>query len=191
MGLSIESDTVSSAGRAAHDVGLAALLGGNLFGRLAMNPALGRVSDPSERGEVVNAAWRRYGTVNSLGLAALLAGWYGARATETQPRYLTDRERSLAKAKDVTVGVVALTGVAAAVEGVRFARDCPDGAVPLTDGSTPSADTPPDAARRKRVLNALSAASIVSEVALWGINAAMAQANFRRPAKRRVLKRSW
>ena len=89
------------------------------------------------------------------------------------------------------MGVVALTGVAAAVEGVRFARDCPDGAVPLTDGSTPSADTPPDAARRKRVLNALSAASIVSEVALWGINAAMAQANFRRPAKRRVLKRSW
>ena len=191
MGLSIENDTVSSAGRAAHDVGLAAMLGGNLFGRLAMNPALGRVCDPSERGEVVNAAWRRYGTVNSLGLAALLAGWYGARATETQPRYLTDRERSLAKAKDVTVGVVALTGVAAAVEGVRFARDCPDGAVPLTDGSTPSADTPPDAARRKRVLNALSAASIVSEVALWGINAAMAQANFRRPAKRRVLKRSW
>jgi hypothetical protein len=191
MRLSIENDTVSSAGRAAHDVGLAAMLGGNLFGRLAMNPALGRVSDPSERGEVVNAAWRRYGTVNSLGLAAVLAGWYGARATETRPRYLTDRERSLAKAKDVTVGVVALTGVAAAIEGVRFARDCPDGAVPLADGATPSADTPPGAARRKRVLNALSAASIASEVALWGINAAMAQANFRRPAKRRVLKRTW
>jgi hypothetical protein len=191
MGLSIENDTVSSAGRAAHDVGLAAMLGGNLFGRLAMNPALGRVSDPSERGEVVNAAGRRYGTVNSLGLAAVLAGWYGARATETRPRYLTDRERSLAKAKDVTVGVVALTGVAAAIEGVRFARDCPDGAVPLADGATPSADTPPGAARRKRVLNALSAASIASEVALWGINAAMAQANFRRPAKRRVLKRTW
>ena len=118
MGLSIENDTVSSAGRAAHDVGLAALLGGNLFGRLAMNPALGRVSDPSERGEVVNAAWRRYGTVNSLGLAALLAGWYGARATETQPRFLNDREKSLAKAKDIAVGAVAVTGVAAAVEGV-------------------------------------------------------------------------
>jgi hypothetical protein len=86
---------------------------------------------------------------------------------------------------------VALTGVAAAIEGVRFARDCPDGAVPLTDGATPGADTPPNAARRKRVLNALSAASIVSEVALAGINATLAQTNFRRPAKRRVLKRSW
>jgi hypothetical protein len=191
MGLSIENDTISSAGRAAHDVGLAAMLGGNLFGRVAMNPALGRVSDPRERGEVVNTAWARYGTVNSLGLAAVLAGWYGARATETQPRWLTDRERTLARAKDVTVGAVALTGVAAAIEGVRFARDCPDGAVPLADGSHSNADTPPGAARRKRVLNALSAAAIASEVALWGINAAMAQANFRRPAKRRVLKRSW
>ena len=191
MGLSIENDAVSSAGRAAHDIGLAALLGGNLFGRLAMNPALGRVSDPSERGEVVNTAWRRYGTVNSLGLAALLAGWYGARATEAQPRFLNDREKSLAKAKDIAVGAVAVTGVAAAIEGVRFARDCPDGAVPLADGATPSSDTPPNAARRKRVLNALSAASIASEVALAGINAALAQSNFRRPAKRRVLKRSY
>jgi hypothetical protein len=191
MGLSVENDTISSAGRAAHDVGLAAMLGGNLFGRVAMHPALSRVSDERERGAVVNAAWRRYGTVNSLGLAAVIAGWAGARATETQPKFLTDRERSLAKAKDVTVGVVALTGVASAIQGVRFARACPDGAVPLEDGSTPSDDTPAGAARQKRVLNALSAASIASEVALWGINASMAQANFRRPAKRRVLKRGW
>src|SRR4051794_35655497 len=117
MGISIENDAISSAGRAAHDVGLAAMLGGNLFGRVAMNPALGRVSDPRERGEVVNTAWRRYGTVNSLGLAAVLAGWYGARATETQPRFLNSRERSLAKAKDVAVGAVALTGGAGPAGG--------------------------------------------------------------------------
>src|SRR5215208_3683647 len=120
MGLSIENDTISSVGRAAHDVGLSAILGGNLFGRLAMHPALARVSEERERGAVVNDAWRRYGTVNSLGLAAVLAGWYGARATETQPRYLTDRERTLATAKDVTVGVVAVTGIASAIQGVRF-----------------------------------------------------------------------
>jgi uncharacterized membrane protein len=191
MDLSIENDTISAAGRAAHDVGLAAMLGGNLFARVAMHPALAKVSDERERGAVVNNAWRRYGTVNSLGLAAVIAGWGGARATETQPKWLTDRERSIAKAKDVTVAVVAVTGVASAIQGVRFAKACPDGRVPLDDGSTPNADTPSGAARQKRVLNALSAASIASEVVLWGINAAMAQANFRRPAKRRVLKRSW
>ena len=191
MAISIENDTLSAVGRAAHDVGLSALLGGNLFGRIALNPALTRVSDERERGEVINAAWRRYGTVNSLGLAAIVANWAGARLTETSDRYLTDRERSLARAKDVTVGVVAITGLAAAVEGVRFGRSAPDGGVPLDDGSTPAGAATSASARQKRVLNALSSASIGAEVVLWGINAAIAQTAHRRPAKRRVLKRSW
>src|SRR5215207_1869590 len=181
MAISIENDTVSAAGRAAHDVGLSALLGGNLFGRFAMHPALARISDERERGEVVNAAWHRYGTMNALGLAAIVANWAGARATETSDRYLTDRERSLARAKDVTVGVVAALGLAAAVEGIRFGRDAPDGAVPLADGSTPSAGTPAGPARRKRILNGLTNASIGAEVVLWGINAAIAQTAHRRP----------
>jgi hypothetical protein len=129
MGISID------AGRAAEDVGLAALLGGNLFGRVAMHPALRRVHDERERGAVVNAAWRRYGTVNSLSLAAVLAGWAGERFGPGHRR--TD---SLARAKDVAVGAVAVTGVAAAVEGVRFSRACPDGAVPLADGNTPAGE---------------------------------------------------
>jgi hypothetical protein len=191
MGISVESDTISSAGRAAHDVGLAAMLGGNLFGRVAMHPALARVSDERERGEVLNNAWRRYGTVNSLGLAAVLAGWAGARLGESQPQYLNDRERTLATAKDVAVGAVALTGVASAIQGVRFARACPDGAVPMDDGTSTNADTPAGAVRQKRMLNILSAASVVSEVALAAINASLAQANFRRPPARRLLKRSY
>ena len=78
MEISVRSDTVSSAGRAAHDVALAALLGGNLFGRTAIHPALSEVSDKAERGRVLNRAWRRYGTVNSAALATLVAGWLPA-----------------------------------------------------------------------------------------------------------------
>ena len=44
------SDVVSQAGRAAHQLGLAALLGGNLFGRLALHPSVDRITDPRERG---------------------------------------------------------------------------------------------------------------------------------------------
>ena len=47
---------------------------------------------------------------------------------------LSPAERRLARAKDVLVGAVALTGLASAVEGMRFARVAPGGAVPLTDG---------------------------------------------------------
>ena len=72
--------TISQVGRAAQDLGLAGLLGGTLFGRMALHPAVASISDPRERGEVVNAAWRRYGVVNSLALGAVVVGWAGARA---------------------------------------------------------------------------------------------------------------
>jgi hypothetical protein len=185
------NDTLSAVGRATHDVGLSALLGGNLFARVGMHPALSKVSDPRERGAVTNAAWRRYGTVNSLSLAAVIAGWAGARLGEAQPRYLSDRERSLARAKDIAVAAVAVTGVAAAADGVRFGKSAPGGAVPLNDGNTAASGSTSGQARSKRALNALGAASLLSEVALAGINAALSQTNFRRPPARRLLKRTY
>ena len=189
--LSPRSDTLSAAGRAAHDIGAAALLGGNLFGRLAMHPALEGVCGPEERGQVVNAAWRRYGTVNSLSLAAVLSGWAGARSYEASDRLLSPRERRLARARDVATGAVAVTGVAAAIGGVRFSHAAPGGAVPLEDGSHPSSQTPPKAARIKRTLNRVGALNTVAEVALVAVNAALSQENFRRPPARRLLKRNY
>jgi hypothetical protein len=191
MRVSVESDTISGLGRAAHDIGAAALLGGTLFGREAMHPALRHVSSERERGSVTNAAWRRYGAVNGLGLAAIVAGWAGARSGEARPAMLSPRERTLARAKDVAVGAVALTGLATAVEGIRFSRSAPGGAVPLEDGNTPAPDTPPTQARMKRTLNWLGRASLVSQAALIGINAALSQSNFRRPPARRLLRRRY
>ena len=81
---------LSQLGRAAHDIGLAGLLGGNLFGRLALHPSVTEISDKAERGKLVNAAWRRYGIINSLSLGAVVAGWLGARAKEAAPRQLSE-----------------------------------------------------------------------------------------------------
>ncbi|MBI5106180.1 MAG: hypothetical protein HZB46_14565 [Solirubrobacterales bacterium] len=188
--LTPSSDLVSQAGRAAHDLGLAAIVGGNLFGRMALHPAVERISDPAERGEVVNAAWRRYGTVNSLGLAALTAGWAGARAEEVRGRgRLTARERTLARAKDALVGTVLVTGLATAAEGMRFARQAPGGAVPLADSSHPLPSTPAPAARLKRRLNVLGAVAIGAEAALVAVNAALSQEGLRRSPLRRSVRR--
>src|SRR5215208_896229 len=187
--LSPGSDALSAAGRAAHDIGAAALLGGNLFGRLAMHPALADACSKEDRGRIVNAAWRRYGTVNSLSLAAVVTGWVGARSYEGQNGLLSDRERSLARARDAAVGAVAVTGIAAAVTGVRFGHAAPGGAVPLDSGSKPAAEAAPAAARAKRALNALGALNIAAEATLVAVNAALSQENFRRPPARRFLKR--
>ena len=90
---------LSKVGRAADDIGLAGLLGGNLFGRLAMHPSVTEISDTAERGKVVNAAWRRYGTVDSLSLAAVVTGWTGARVREAADGELSAEERRLAYAE--------------------------------------------------------------------------------------------
>src|SRR3954449_8128522 len=161
---------LSKVGRAAHDVGLAGLLGGNLFGRLALHPSVTEISDPAERGKVVNAAWRRYGVVNTVSLAAVAAGWLGARADEAAPRRLGDRERRLALARDVLLGAVAVTGLASAAEGMRFSRMAPDGAVPLADGDHPAPGATEREAAAKRRLNVLGLATLASEVALVSVN---------------------
>ena len=183
--ISAPSVPLSQVGRAAHDLGLAGLLGGNLFGRLALHPSVTEISDQHERGKLVNAAWRRYGTVNSLSLLAVASGWAGARAAEARDHRLSPEERRLARAKDVLVGVVAVMGVATAVEGVRFSRSAPNGAVPLRDGDHAAVDASPESALRKRRLNVLGAAGLAAEVALVGVNSALGQQNFRRPPARR------
>jgi hypothetical protein len=178
---------VSQVGRATHDIGLAGLLGGNLFGRLALHPSVTQISDKEERGKLVNSAWRRYGIVNSVSLLAVVAGWAGARADEAAPSRLSTAERRLAVAKDVLVGLVAATGVATAIQGMRFAHTAPAGAVPLDDGDHTAPEASERQRRAKRRLNVLGRASLIAELGLVGVNAALAQQGFRRPPRRRVL----
>ncbi len=189
--LRIPSDTASSAGRAAHDVALGALIGGNLFGRLAMHPSLREIRDERERGAVLNRTWRRYGTVNSLALMTLVAGWLPARLNEAAPRWLSRRERRLALAKDVAMGATVLTGLASAAGGIGFAGQAPNGAVPMVDGDHAASSAPPRAVRLKRLVNGLGAASLAADVSLAAVNASLAQANFRRPPARRLLRRRY
>ena len=188
---SISSDAVSSLGRAAHDVGVGAILGGNLYARVGMHPAVSEISNPRERGQVVNQAWNRYGAVNSLALAAIVSGWAGARLDEASNAMLSERERKLALAKDIAVAAVAVTGVAAGVAGSRFAQMEPGGAVALEDGETPAPEAPERERKAKRTLNVIGSLNLVSAVALSGVNAALAQANFRRPPARRLLRRKY
>jgi hypothetical protein len=180
---------VSQIGRAAQDLGLAGLLGGTLFGRLALHPSVAEISDEAERGKVVNAAWRRYGAVSSASLVAVAGGWAGARLDEAADRRLSPAERRLARAKDALVGAVVVTGLASAVQGIAFSRTAPGGAVPLRDGDHAAPAAAASSRRAKRRLNALGVATLASEAALVAVNAALAQEGFRRPPARRLVPR--
>lgn len=180
---------VSQIGRAASHVGMAGLLGGTLFGRLALHPAVTEISDRRERGKVINAAWRRYGAINSLSLLAVVGGWVGARADEARDANLSGRERRLARAKDVLVGTATVTGLATMVEGIRFSKTAPDGGVPLSDGDHAAPEATYEQARMKRRVNALGTASLLADLGLVAVDAALAQENFRRPPARRMISR--
>jgi hypothetical protein len=109
MKVRVRSEVVFTVGRSAQDLALAALIGGNLFGRVAMHPALTDISDKSERGKVLTRAWRRYGAVNSLALGTLVAGWLPARRNDADARRCSPAERRLVLAKDVAMGAVLVT----------------------------------------------------------------------------------
>jgi hypothetical protein len=168
------------AGQIAQDGALAALIGGNLFGRVAMHPALGDVSDASERGKVLNRAWRRYGTVNSLALVSLVSGWLSARSDESAPLWTSPRRRSLVLAKDIAVGAVLTTGLASAAGGIGFAHQAADGAVPMADGTETAPSTPPRARSLKHLVNVLGGLNLASELSLLGVNVLLSRSASRR-----------
>lgn len=159
---------------------VAALIGGNLFGRFAMAPALAQISDKSERGKVLNRSWRAYGTVNSLALIVLVGSWVPNRRRDLSALWLSRRERALVLAKDTMVAGVVVTGLASAATGVGFAHEAPGGAVPMESGS----DTAPEASGRatklKGVLNRLGALSLAFEAGLIVANVALLQRRTRR-----------
>jgi len=177
--------------RIAHDLGLAAWLGGSLFGKLAFNGSVKLIPDERDRGRITNAAYGAYNPVNTAALGAAAAGWLAARATETRPDKLTSAERSLATAKDILLGTAVVTGAATGIEHARLARQAPEGAVVLEDPTTPSGATPPAAAKILNRIGALTTANIASGIGVVAVTAIMAQLEHSRPPLRRaVLRRS-
>jgi hypothetical protein len=182
-------DSIRNGARIAHDAGLATWLGGSVFGKVALNRAVAHVGSRPERGQVVNAAWGAFNVVNAAAVTAVVGGWMASRGTETLPVNLSERERSLATAKDGLVATVALLSLATGIEGVRLARQAPDGAVPIESGTRPAPETPPAAVGIQRRIGLLADLNILAGYALVGVNAALAQENFSRPPLRRGLLR--
>ena len=184
------NESVQDVAQVAHDVGLAAWLGGAMFGKFAHNPSLRLITSHTQRGQVANAAWNGYNAVNALGLGSAAVAYLAARRTELSNRNLSDREQSLATGMDVLMGASVLTGIANGVLGASLARQAPDGAVPVETGTAPTAETPPRAARIQRAIGFFGTLNIISGVLLVAGNALFRRHAFSRPAARRALTRT-
>ena len=183
------SDNLAYVTRAAHDLGLATWFGGSMFGKFAHNPSLQAISDHRERGKVANAAWNGYNALNLVSLGAAVGGWAAARFTEANPVRMSATENALSVAKDALMVAAVATGIANGVQGARLARQGRDGAVPIETGTKPALETPPEAARIQRSLEALGNLNVAVGAALIAVNAVLAQVNYSRPTARRALLR--
>jgi hypothetical protein len=105
----------------AHDLGLAASIGGVLFGRTALDPALRLIEDPSERDAVNDAAWSRYGKVTLASHVAIAAPWVVGRFMRSG-REVSSTARSLTRTKDILVGVSFVSCIASAILGSMVSK---------------------------------------------------------------------
>ena len=159
----------------AHELGLAASFGGQLFGKVALNAKLDEaISSEAERGKMLNTAWNTYNTVNAAAIGTAAATWFFGRAG-ISGESIDEEARGLVLAKDALFLATIATGLASMVSGLRLARQAPDGAVPIKSGTESSAQTPEEAATLLRTVNVLGNVSLGLTGAIIAVSTILSQ----------------
>jgi hypothetical protein len=148
-----------------HDLGLAAGFGGNLFGQLALNPAVAAAESKRDRGRVAQVAWSRYKGVNAFSLLAFAGTWAIGRAL-LSGREVGRTSRKITVMKDGLVAGAVITGLGSMIAGTMLsrARERADEA-PIETGAHPAPETPREVARLQRITSVFGIATIVLEAA--------------------------
>ena len=168
---------LSTAAWIAHDLGLAASIGGALFGRTALDPSLRLISDPSERDRVNEEAWNRYGRVTLASHVAIAAPWLVGRLLRSG-REVSSSARKLTRAKDILLGVSLASVAASALLGRRMARSSAGEAGPeeararASDGRRAREDRRTVAL--DRTLDAVGLVNLAANIGMAGLTAALA-----------------
>ena len=169
--------------RTLHDVGLAAWFGGSLMGAVGLNGASSEVSDPTDRARVANAGWGRWTPVNAAAIGAHLVG--GAKLTTANKGRLLGQE-GVGSASAVKAGLTAAALGATAyarilgqkvmeAEAKEAQASFGSDGLPVADATTPSAQTPEDAANAQRQLKLLQWAIPALTGAVLVLNARMGE----------------
>ena len=139
----------SNTAKIVHNIGLATWFGGALFGQVALNPTIERISDRSERGRVLNEAWGRFNAANVVAIAVTLLTWrLGSLKDDAELR-----APDLMCVKNLLLGGAAVTGIASSLLGARIAKQSSEGDTPVESGTQPAPETPEEAASSQRLIS--------------------------------------
>lgn len=157
--------------RTLHNLGLAAWFGGTLFGQVALNPTVSRISDKSERGRVLNESWARYNAVNALAMISAVGAWKLGGLEEDAK--LVPGSGGLVGSKNVLLGGALVNAVASAMLGARIAGQSSRGDTPVESGTEPAPETPEKAARSQRLIGFFGSGSLALLAATIAVSAAI------------------
>lgn len=164
--------TLSTTAWALHDLGLAADFGGNLFGQIAMEPAVKTISNKQERGKLTHEAWNRYKYVNGVSLALMAGSWFVGR-TFLSGKEVGRHARFATLAKDILVGGAFAAGIGAITTGILLDK-ASNGAPPIETGAEPAPETPPATAKLQKLVNAFGNTKLVLEAGVLVATAILA-----------------
>jgi hypothetical protein len=165
--------TLSTTAWVLHELGLAAGFGGNLFGQIALNPAVAEIQSKRERGKVTHVAWDRYKTVNGASLALMAGTWLVGR-TLLSGREVGKTSRTLTITKDILVGGALVGGIGAMVFGRMLDREMKTSNEPIQSGSKPAAQTRKRVADLQRVTNGFGRLNVVMNAAVLAVTTVLA-----------------
>jgi hypothetical protein len=165
--------TLSTTAWVLHELGLAAGFGGNLFGQLALNPAVSEIQSKRERGKVTHVAWDRYKSVNATSLAVMAGTWFAGRSL-LSGREVGNTSRALTITKDILVAGALVGGVGAMVFGSMLDREMKVSNEPIQSGSRPAAETRKRVANLQRVTNGFGRLNIVMNAAVLAVTTVLA-----------------
>jgi hypothetical protein len=147
----------------AHNVGLATAIGGTMFGREALEPALGEIGDRDQRDHVADTAWRRFSWLNLAGHAAVAATWFFGRSM-LSGRSVSRTARRLSVAKDALVIASLATGIASVIVGRMLGTQTGNGAHVEDDQR---------ARKLRRAVSTLGMANLAANIGVTGVTTAL------------------
>ncbi len=159
---------------ALHDLALATSLGGALFGRFALHSAVAGVSNPHERGAVIDTAWRRFSMVNLASHGVFAATWLVGRHILTG-REIDRRTRALVTAKDVLMMTAVASGITSIAVGSTAIKDPMTGdPLPVDRDGCISADAPKRARVAEKVSSTFGVINLLALAGVVGVTAVLA-----------------
>jgi hypothetical protein len=170
----IHMTTLSTAAWAAHEVGLATAIGGTLYGRAALEPALHDITDPEERDRVSADAWERFSWLNLAAHGVFAATWFVGRSM-LSGREVSDSARTLTTLKDGLVATGLLTGIGSIFLGRLLARRARRGEGPAqarVAGAT--AQDGEASVALHRVVGGLGIVNLIANIATLGVTTVLA-----------------